>query len=271
MYFTSRKLPEFTWRWTDDTAMAISIVDVLARHGEIDQDELAQTFARRYSADDRRGYGGMAHGILRAIHDGEAWQLAAGRIYNGQGSMGNGSAMRVAPLGAFFADSDVDCLVEQARQSAEVTHTHPEGRRGAIAVALAAAFATNHPALSPIEAHSAMFEFVLKHTPDSQTRAGIVCAHGLPLESDIQRAVSLLGNGSRVIAPDTVPFCLWSAARAWGNFEEAMWTTASAGGDIDTNCAIVGGIIAMTEPRGAPPAEWLAHREPLSFTEPDTR
>ena len=85
--------------------------------------------------------------------------------------------------------------------------------------------------------------------------------------------VACAGSGTRdprpgearrevVIAPDTVPFCIWNAARCQGQFEEAMWTTVEAGGDMDTTCAIVGGIIAA-EDRGAPPVEWLARREPL--------
>ena len=263
MYFSTRKLPEHRWRWTDDTAMALSIVEVLRERGEIDQDALAEKFAQRYAQDDRRGYGGMAHGILSAIGAGESWRRAAGAIYNGQGSKGNGGAMRVAPLGAYFAD-DLENLVDQARRSAEVTHAHPEGQAGAIAVALATAFVANHPQAAA-DAREAFFEFVIANTPDSQTRAGIDAARGLPATATVQQAVAMLGNGSGVIAPDTVPFCIWNAARTLGDFEEAMWTTASAGGDIDTNCAIIGGIIAFSEPGGQPPAEWLARREPLSF------
>ena len=45
------------WRWTDDTAMALSIVEVLARFGTIDQDALADAFVWRWSADPNRGYG----------------------------------------------------------------------------------------------------------------------------------------------------------------------------------------------------------------------
>ena len=262
MYLTTRKLPEFNWRWTDDTAMALSIVEVLSRHGRIEQDDLAETFARRYAWDDRRGYGGMAHGILRSIGAGEPWRDVSGSIYDGTGSKGNGGAMRVAPLGAYFAD-DIEQVVEQARLSAEVTHAHPEGQAGAIAIALAAAFAVNHPSLSAVDASKSFFEFILDHTPESQTRAGIVAASNLPADTALERTISLLGNGTRVIATDTVPFCLWCAAKCYGDFVEAMWTTVSGGGDIDTNCAIVGGILAMTEPQGMPPREWIAHREPL--------
>src|SRR5256885_69567 len=57
-----------------------------------------------------------------------------------EGSKGNGGAMRVAPVGAYFAD-DLDALHFHARASAQVTHAHVEGQAGALAVALAAAFA----------------------------------------------------------------------------------------------------------------------------------
>jgi len=44
------------------------------------------------------------------------------------------------------------------------------------------------------------------------------------------------------------------------------WTTVACGGDRDTNCAIVGGFVAMSSPEGSIPAEWLAAREELKFT-----
>src|SRR5437763_6842302 len=60
-------LPPPPWEYTDDTEMAIAVVDVLARHGSIDQDDLAAAFARRYAADDRRGYGAGAHWLLTML------------------------------------------------------------------------------------------------------------------------------------------------------------------------------------------------------------
>lgn len=146
LHFSTRTLPNHRWRWTDDTAMAAAILEVLDRHGRIEQDDLADTFARR--------------------------------------------------------------------------------------------------------------------TPDSQTRAGIAQARDLPGSFSVETAASVLGNGSKLTAPDTVPFCLWCAARAVGDYAEAVWTTVSAGGDMDTNCAIVGGIVASAE-AGTPPADWVARREAL--------
>lgn len=218
LHLSTRTLPNMRWRWTDDTAMAVGIVEVLHRFQKIDQDDLAVTFARRYEEDDRRGYGGTAHGILRCIGAGEQWSIVAPQALGG-GSMGNGGAMRVAPLGAYFAD-DPACVVEQAVKSAVVTHAHTEGQAGAAAVALAAAFAANHPSLSPEDAGQALFDYVLRYTPDSQTRAIIAQARDLPPTFSIATAGSVLGTGRALTAPDTVPFCLWSAARSYGDFEK---------------------------------------------------
>src|ERR1043165_7637575 len=62
-----------TWMWTDDTAMALSIVEPLTDRGAIDPAALAEAFARRYIAEPVRGYGGGAHKVLGEIAAGEAW------------------------------------------------------------------------------------------------------------------------------------------------------------------------------------------------------
>src|SRR5262249_21925280 len=132
----NRAMPGGTWRYTDDTEMAISIFEQLDQHGGINQDELADAFAERM--DPARGYGGGAYRVLTAIADGAPWRRASIDNFRGHGSCGNGVAMRVAPIGAFFAD-DLDRCVKEARLSAEITHMHEEGIAGAIAVAVGAA------------------------------------------------------------------------------------------------------------------------------------
>lgn len=54
---SDRQVPGGLWRWTDDTAMALSVVEELIRWGAIDSDRLAVAFARRYADDPVRGYG----------------------------------------------------------------------------------------------------------------------------------------------------------------------------------------------------------------------
>jgi ADP-ribosylglycohydrolase len=79
---------------------------------------------------------------------------------------------------------------------------------------------------------------------------------------DAGTVAAVLGCGRRTSAHDTVPFALWSAARSLGDFEGAFWTTAEAGGDVDTTCAIVGGVLASGK-AGAPPAAWARSTEAL--------
>jgi ADP-ribosylglycohydrolase len=256
-----REMRESWWRYTDDTEMALSITQVLEVFGHIDQDELATLFALRYAQDPRRGYGGMAHEILRRLGQGEAWSQVSPAVFNGTGSLGNGGAMRVAPVGGYFAD-DYDLAVEHARRSAEVTHAHPEGQAGAIAVAVATAWAWQNRDHRGTDVPFDMLEFVASRTPDGATREGIDLANTL-IGADLQTAARRLGTGQRVTAPDTVPFCLWVAARHLRSYADALWETASVFGDVDTNCAIVGGIIALSVGRDGIPAEWLAAREEL--------
>src|SRR6185503_16411961 len=92
--------PRRPWRWTDDTAMALSIVEVLGRHQCIDTDALAEAFVRRWMHDPHRGYGHGAFNLLARVSHGASWRTEAQRLFNGQGSYGNGAAMRAAPIGA---------------------------------------------------------------------------------------------------------------------------------------------------------------------------
>ncbi len=254
---TFADLPQTFWEWTDDTHMALSIVEVLKENGRIDQDELAKLFARRYKQDTQRGYAGGAHRLLGKVAKGGSWRDISPTLF-GTGSFGNGSAMRVAPIGAFFY-SDLDRVKKEAELSAEVTHYHSEGRAGAIAVAVAAAIAASRP----FPTGNDFLQAVLPHIPEGIVKSGVELAIQIPSDAIID-AMKQLGSGEKVSAQDTVPFCLWSAAHHLGDFESAMWNTAKGLGDVDTTCAIVGGIVALSVPEI--PQAWIARREPLGLT-----
>jgi ADP-ribosylglycohydrolase len=237
--------------------MAIAIVDVLRRHEGIDEDRLADAFAGRFSADPFRGYGPGAIQILEQISGGKHWWDAARAAFGGLGSMGNGSAMRVGPLGAYFAD-DAKRLVKEAVCSAVVTHAHPDGQAGAIAVAAAAGWAVRGGG-----AAADLFDVVLAATPSGPTRDGIELVAGLPLDSDPLSVVLEVGAGLNTVCADTVPYCVWVFARHLGDYSETLWTTVSVPGDRDTTCAIVGGLAGALVGHEGIPDEWLAAREPL--------
>jgi ADP-ribosylglycohydrolase len=251
-----RWIQQGPWPWTDDTAMALSLLKTLHEHGAVDQDALAAEFARRYAADPNRSYGASMHGVLRAIGEGEDWRAVTGRQFGGQGSWGNGAAMRVAPLGAWFA-GDLDLVVAEATRSAVVTHAHPEAAAGAVAVAVAAALSSRGvPAGELVSA-------VVDRVPDGEVASRLRRARQIPPTGDPRHAAAVLGCGQQISAADTVPYAVWCAARHLDDLVEALWATALAGGDVDTTCAIVGGIVAPRTGLGAVPPDWLAACEPL--------
>ncbi|WP_405920291.1 ADP-ribosylglycohydrolase family protein [Streptomyces longwoodensis] len=251
-----RELPSGPWQWTDDTEMACSVVAVLAAHGRIDQDALARSFAEHHDFD--RGYGPAVNRLLRLVREGGDWRELSAALFNGQGSWGNGAAMRIAPLGAWYAD-DPEQATHQAEISAYPTHQHREAVVGAMAVAAAAALAAAPDGPPTPES---LLDGVIALVPRSAVGAGLRRARDMLDYGDAATVAAVLGCGRRTTAHDTVPFAVWSAARSLGGYEEAFWTTAQVGGDVDTTCAIVGGIVAAGR-AGAPPAAWAERTESL--------
>ncbi|MFE7615457.1 ADP-ribosylglycohydrolase family protein [Streptomyces sp. NPDC057496] len=251
----ARRTPEeLDWHWTDDTALARALLRSLEEHGRVEQDRLALCFALTYEADQARGYGHGMHMLLPQLLAAPAdWRTLAPGLFEG-GSLGNGAAMRVAPLGAYF-HWDVGFVAEQATLQATVTHAHPEGIAGAVAVAVAAALTVRG-------------EFTLAavadRTPEGLVHDGLRRAVDVPFATEPWKAADLLGNGQRVRADDTVPFALWTAARHPGDLEAALWATAEGLGDVDTTCAITGGVVGAATGTDGAPESWLRRREPLN-------
>jgi ADP-ribosylglycohydrolase len=251
-----RQPPPTPWQWTDDTEMACSVFATLDQTGHVDQDMLAASFAQHHDFD--RGYGPSMNRMLRLVRTGGDWRELSTDLFDGQGSWGNGAAMRVAPLGAWYA-GEPEKAAEQAELSAYTTHQHREAVVGAMAVAAAAALAAG--ANGP-EDPAALLDGVIGLVPRSAVQAGLRRARDMLDYADVATVAAVLGSGRRTSAHDTVPFALWAAVRHLGDYEKAFWTTARAGGDVDTTCAIVGGIVAA-RPDGLPPVTWLERSEPL--------
>ncbi|MEL6271014.1 MAG: ADP-ribosylglycohydrolase family protein [Chloroflexota bacterium] len=246
------------WRYTDDTAMALSIYENLRLHERIEQDALAKSFGEHYERG--RGYGGGMHVMLPRLAKGDDWRDHNTSVFPG-GSYGNGGPMKIAPLGAYYAD-DLPALIEEAERATIVSHAHPESIAGSIAVAAAAAHAwiiRDEESLEP----EAFFDYVLEHTPQSRVREGITIARRLTLETPFEDVVKTLGNGQRITSMDSVPFVIWCAVHHLRSYEDAIWTTITAGGDVDTLCAMVGGIVACAVGVDAIPQAWREAREPL--------
>ncbi|MDB5312622.1 MAG: crystallin [Gemmataceae bacterium] len=254
------------WPYTDDTEMALGIREVLQRHGRIDQADLAATFARRWQLAPWRGYGAGAFQLLGLVAAGADWRAAAETMFGGQGSFGNGSAMRVAPVAGYFAADGFETVADQAALSAAVTHAHPEGIAGGVAAAVAGAYAwANRDRRGDEAVKRGLFAAVLAHARPGDVWTGIRHAATIAFDVSIEAATRLLGNGSRISCQDTVPFCLWVAARHLDDYQTAIVETIRGGGDIDTNAAIVGGIVALAAGPESIPDCWLEDREALKL------
>lgn len=133
-------------------------------------------------------------------------------------SCGNGSAMRISPVGWAFDDEAQ--VLEAARTSAECTHSHPEGVKGAQAVALAILLARKGMAAADI-------------------RSRIAREFGYDLSASVEEIRPDYDWGG--LCQDTVPQALTAAFEA-RDFEDAIRNAISLGGDSDTLACITGGV-----------------------------
>ena len=258
-YFENKRLPPAPWRYTDDTSMALSIFLVLRQKQEIDQDYLAESFARRY--DRSRGYGRGARHLLKRVANGDSWHEVERNMFRGEGSFGNGAGMRVPPIGAYFAD-DLNLAANQAALSSKITHSHPEGIAGAIAIAVATGMAWQFNHEKSLPGLSDFIDGILSYVPETEVKRGIRHARDFSTAT-VQEAATSLGSGFKVSCQDTIPFVLWCAGMFIDDYQTAIMNTMHGGGDVDTTCAMVGGIVVMFTGKESIPAEWLERREEL--------
>jgi ADP-ribosylglycohydrolase len=190
------------------------------------------------------------------------------------GSCGNGSAMRVAPLGAWYFEKSPEFVVEMATSQSVVTHCHPEGIAGSIAVSLLARWVSHMKSQSAepdkyawhINDENIYDNYLLKYTPKSLVYDGIVKAKNLPLDTPLNKVVETLGNGNNVTCQDTVPLCVFLTIKMLKQggietmYERAIMETCMCFGDVDTNCAIVGGVVGIISDV---PEKWKRYCQPM--------
>ena len=188
-------------KFTDDTVLTIAVADCLMNNGNYT--EYIKNYARKYTG---RGYGGR----FRQWISSESMEP-----YN---SWGNGSAMRVSAVG--FAYNDLEAVMNEAKRSAEVTHNHPEGIKGAQATAVAIFMARKGQSKEDIKTAIAQsFGYDLNRTVDEI------------------RPTYVFNESCQETVPEAIIAFLESK-----DFEDAIRNAISLGGDSDTLACITGGI-----------------------------
>lgn len=248
--------------YTDDTHMAIGVAESLIAEGGFDGEHMAHTFIGNYDLEPFRGYGPGPPRIFRMIKGGQAWDEASEKLYRG-GSYGNGSAMRIAPVGVLFHDDPVR-LKEVAYQSSQITHAHELGKQGAALQAYAVALATAAAPSSPFDSAGFLGKLsdCIEHEVYRQKLSAIERLMG---EQDRAKVVSALGHG--IEAFNSVPTAIYSFFTHPQSFADAVVYAISLGGDTDTIGAMTGAISGAYLGIGAIPQVWKEKLENRAYIE----
>jgi poly(ADP-ribose) glycohydrolase ARH3 len=241
-------------RWTDDTAQMLVLAEHLAAQaGRVDMDALAAAFSAAWAAEPSRGYGPGAAKMLAQIAAGAPWQLAARAAFNGSGSLGNGAAMRVAPIGLIPGRS-LDDVAAGAVTSALVSHVHPEGVDGAVAQALAVVIAADTPRTERPQAN----EFIAAIT--ARTATTEFAAELLAVPALIDGPATAIGERYRcdATALGAVPASIAVFLRHPDDPVAAIKEAIGLGGDTDTIAAMTAAICGAYCGEDAVPASWTA-------------
>jgi poly(ADP-ribose) glycohydrolase ARH3 len=251
-------------RYTDDTAMSIGLAESIVTKGDLDQQDLGDTFRRNFLREPWRGYASGPPTIFSIVERYDMSYLEAAKsLFGGEGSLGNGAAMRIVPVGLFFYDSPE--LYKKACLSASVTHAHHVGMDGAAVQAKAVALGVN---MDPKESFSSnafidtLIEFA--KTPEIKEKVKLVKQLILENTHPSNAAVQL---GQTVAVHESMPFALFSFLRHPKSFEDCLFCAILNGGDRDTlgamACAISGAYVGIDHI----PQVWIEKLENRSYIE----
>ena len=230
--------------------MMIAILEILAGLGGLEPAALAMAFARNHEAE--RGYGGRIAGVMERIRSGAAWHQC------GTDSYGNGGAMRVGVLGAYYPE-DPETLAKAALEQCSITHTHPQALAMAAAQALAVGLACQLGAEGKKPDPRVVCRGLAQMVEDIDYDCGRRLAElpgylsSGPAEA---RAAFIWEYGCDVRAMEAVPPAI-GCFLATHSAREAVEMAVSLGGDTDTIAAMAGALAGAYYGAAAWPDEWV--------------
>jgi poly(ADP-ribose) glycohydrolase ARH3 len=250
--------------YTDDTAMALGIAESLLRMERIDQQDLGDTFRRNFENEPWRGYGSGPPIIFSMVKKtGISYVEAAKSLFGGRGSIGNGAAMRIAPVGLFYHSSQN--LYEKALLSAEVTHAHPLGVDGAAIQAAAIAEAVSLDATRLFPKEKFIGSLIDMARTDVMKEKMTIVRDMINDNGSPEEAARCIGR--TVAVYESMPFAVYSFMRNSESFEDCIFCSVLHGGDRDTLGAMAGAISGAYLGIDAIPRVWKKKLENLDFIE----
>jgi poly(ADP-ribose) glycohydrolase ARH3 len=238
--------------------MAIGLAESIAQVGGIDPQHVGDTFRANFKREPWRGYASGPPTIFSSVERyGVSYAEVARGLFGGQGSFGNGAAMRITPVGLFFHDAPD--LYEKARQSASVTHTHPIGVDGAAVLARAVAQAVKLGPREPFpldEFSRGLVDFA--RTPEVRDKMALVRTL---IAEDVAPPDAANRLGRSVAVHESMPFAVYSFLRHPQSFEACLFCAVLHGGDRDTLGAMACGVSGAYLGVEAIPQAWRGKLE----------
>lgn len=247
-------------QYTDDTTMAIGLAEALLSYdGKLLPQKIGEIFHRHYKQNPSRGYGRGPSTIFRTVEKtGKSYVEIAQTLFNGEGSFGNGAAMRITPVALYFYDSDNN--YKYAEKSAIVTHAHRLGIEGAALLAkLISIVVEKSPNKKDIkEEKTTILDTLFEITKTSEYKDKLTKVKSLlQKEKSLDVAADVLGSGEKVTALDSVPFVVFAFFHNPYTFQHPLLNTVIQSGDADTIGAMLGGVLGSYHGFNTIPKNWI--------------
>lgn len=234
-------------QYSDDSQMARELMLSLAERRGFDPPDYAGRIAALFAEGRVVGHGRTTSEAAERLNVGVPWDLAG----TPAPAAGNGSAMRAAPIGLFYADAP-ERLIAAACQQSRITHADPRCCAGAVAIAGATALATRAGSIEPAEFLEVLRQWTIQIEPTVATNlrqlqdwltlpeteaVKLIARAGLPPGVD-----SHWRGGISAFVVASVLWALYAFLRSPDDYVRTIATAIWPGGDVDTTAAMAGAI-----------------------------
>ncbi len=241
-------------QFTDDTQMMLAIAESIVDKRKIDPEDVAKRFVEWINSGDVRGAGKACIESIERLKKGKSWDKTG---KSGEWAAGNGSAMRIAPIG-LLDYRNCEKLKQDVYVTSIITHNNREAVAGATALAYGIA---KNLTIEEIDVEDYLLDIIGFIRPISETMSDKLSEVNTLLFDDTPFDVALLEIGTSGYVVDSVGAAFYLFCRSPEDLENVICEAASAGGDNDTIACMAGGLSGAFNGLDSIPKRWLSELE----------
>lgn len=238
-------------QWTDDTQMSLAMAETIWANKGYNPEAVAQSYLRWFESPDCRGIGGATRHAMGRLKGGTPW-YQSGTL----GALGNGPAMRAAPLA--LTSRSLDKVAANARTDAIITHRCVDAEEGSVAIAYAVAWLLDQRETEGVHVRLLPEVISMVQSCDLRTRLFVLADYVLKVNASLQYISTAFGWDTKGAVGNTlvtVPAAL-ACFLTTTSFQEAVVAAIKLGGDTDTTAAITGALAGACYGYEAIPEAW---------------